>query len=431
MEQAVNSPAPEHPIETLHYGNIHDFEAALGKHPAVEQPEEQAIVDSNRLFSGSWGFFKGLTYRNPVISSTDLAPSSESYYHVDFFWRITSRPRDLLRYISPSNGKTHRAIIQAAPGAQAQGNWRRRKVTGNPPIVAALVYWAHSSKTGKFNRFFSTFAKSILIFPVVVIYASLPRSFEDKKAPWRYPAVLHQSREYPKHVLNPLDAHPRAPASVSGNREYDAGVSYNIHEDLKRLIRPRALIVYRHGMWNVEEDGRFTGPYLFISFAAMHFVKTVRGTANEQTLDIRELDDRARRLVSKLGMSAYWADYHCRAAAQPEATDDVHRFCDVVRGAAQVMILLPDKSPHAFALYGQRLWCLPDVILARNHKVFVCTPDPECPVDSIETVELMEMVSRAWAVKITPENKVVSDGNEETFRLLVEHITWIIDTVTP
>ncbi|PVH86175.1 hypothetical protein DL98DRAFT_545593 [Cadophora sp. DSE1049] len=287
--------------------------------------------------------------------------------------------------------------------------WRRKRVTGNPPIVVALVSWVSSEKAGRVQQLLWTLLKSVLIMPAVVFYVI-----------W---STFLRNETHPKHVLNSLDADLRAPTDVSGLQEYDAGVLYNVQGDLKRLIRPRALVVYRNGNWNVEADGRYTGPYLFISFAASHFVKLLPGTEFGRVLDEAELDDRARRLVIKLGMSAYWADYHCRALRQPEATDDVHRFCDVVRGAAQVMILLPDKTPQALAFYGQRLWCLPEALLARYHRVSICTPDPESPVDSIETVELMEMVSRAWAVQITTNGNLISDGNEETFRLLVEHIT--------
>ncbi|KAL5321340.1 hypothetical protein ACEPPN_012155 [Leptodophora sp. 'Broadleaf-Isolate-01'] len=390
-------------------------------HEATGQPGQEI----NRYFNGRAGFFKGIVYRNPTWSDFQdfFLPSSYQYPHMDFFFRITSRPRDLLRYISPSTGKTHHMIVQAAPDAGPQGEWRRSRVIGEPPIVIELGRWAHSTKGGKIRKLFWTVVKSILIMPVIAIYAAWPSSLDKKKVPWKYPAVLHQTFEYPKHALNELDTDPRAPQNVLGNREYDANVSYYVRGDLSRLIRPRALIVYRNGSWNVEVNGRFTGPYLFISFAAAHFVKLSPGTESTHVLDEATLDDRARRLVIKLGMSAYWADYHCRANSQPAATEDVHRFCDVVRGAAQVMILLPDKRPESLAFYGARLWCLPEALLARYHRVSICTPDPESPVDSIETVELMEMISRAWAVRISPNGALISDGKEEIFRLLVEHIT--------
>jgi hypothetical protein len=55
----------------------------------------------------------------------------------------------------------------------------------------------------------------------------------------------------------------------------------------------------------------------------------------------------------------------------------------------------------------------------------LCTLGPqgkEGP-DSTELVNIMEMTHRAWACRITTDNGIVSDGNEEIFRLLAEHYT--------
>lgn len=135
------------------------------------------------------------------------------------------------------------------------------------------------------------------------------------------------------------------------------------------------------------------------------------------------LNTRARRLAEELGVEAYWIDYECRSKRQPKATDDVHRFCDVVRGAHQVCVILPDRLRTSLVFFGSRLWCLPEILLARNHKVMLCTPGFPGQRDSTELVDIMEMTHRAWALRITEDNKIVSDGNEEIFRLLAEHYT--------
>lgn len=160
-------------------------------------------------------------------------------------------------------------------------------------------------------------------------------------------------------------------------------------------------------------------------------------------LDIDFLDSRAQALARSLGLTAYWADFHCRAPKQPEATDDVHRFCDVVRGAQRVCIVLPNQYEESLVFFGQRLWCLPEVLLARDHKVLLCTPNLDT-LDSTELVDIMEFTHRAWCRRLTtpsghipgdveewrldpsnytPENVLESDGNEEIFRLLAENFT--------
>lgn len=115
----------------------------------------------------------------------------------------------------------------------------------------------------------------------------------------------------------------------------------------------------------------------------------------------------------------------CRANQQPETTDDVHRFCDVTRGAQKVCVVMPDRSPQALVFFGQRLWCLPEILLARDHKVSICTPDSQNQdgVDNIEVVDIMEFTHRSWARMLTPSNEIVHDGNDEIFRLLAEHYT--------
>jgi hypothetical protein len=245
----------------------------------------------------------------------------------------------------------------------------------------------------------------------------------------RYPNFPSRCYEYPKHALNELDAAPNRPVLVQGLKGSDGGdkPEYLVDGNQRRLLRPRALVVNRDGHWDVVEDGSYDGLYIFISFAAGQYPHPTDSTkVNEGHLDAR-----ARQLANKLGVKAYWCDYHCRAPNQPEATDDVHRFCDVVRGAHHVCVMLPDPSQNSLVFFGRRLWCLPEILLARNHQVMLCTQDPmnrhvDAP-DSTVVVDIMEMAHRAWAVKETENQGIVRDiVNEETFRLLAEHYTGTI-----
>ncbi len=320
-------------------------------------------------------------------------------------------------------------LVQAAsgPNTQPPGEWRRRAVGGNAPTLLRVSTWAMSMHDDQIDNILLAVGKSILVVPVILFIVAWPIGGGSGAARSMYLGFPSRCYEYPKHALNSLDAAPNTLTKVKGQQGNDGDKEYEVQGEQKRLIRPRALVVYRNNRWETVEDGSFKGLYIFISFAAAQYQipsPTAQNSKNT-TLDTQTLDFRARRLCEQLGVEAYWCDYHCRAIDQPEATDDVHRFCDVVRGSHQICIVLPDPSPNALVFFGQRLWCLPEVLLSRNHKVMLCTPGPQSLQngDSTELVDIIEMVHRAWAVRTTEDNQIVSDGNEETFRLLAEHYT--------
>jgi hypothetical protein len=250
-----------------------------------------------------------------------------------------------------------------------------------------------------------------------------------------YPAFPNRCYEYPKHALNRLDAAPNTDPDVVIVQEDGTRDVYKVVGEQNRLLRPRALMVYRNNEWECVEDGSYKGLYIFISFAAELFKVDIKPAPKPTPENLKPvmkkwtkqseecLNTRARRLAEELGVEAYWIDYECRSETQPGLTDDVHRFCDVVRGAHQVCVLLPDRLQTSLVFFGSRLWCLPEILLARNHKVMLCTPGFPGQRDSTELVDIMEMTHRAWALRITKDNEIVSDGNEEIFRLLAEHYT--------
>ncbi|KAH8587656.1 hypothetical protein B0O99DRAFT_601419 [Bisporella sp. PMI_857] len=399
---------------------------------ARQQHHVPAMVDINVYYNGGQGWFKGRRYMNPTLRDVEkegpFAPAPQ-HFHRDVLNRKTYRPRDLARYISPTFGKSYRMLVQAAagPNTQPPGNWRRREVEGNAPTLLRISTWAVSLHDDRFESISLAIGKSILILPAMLFLVAYPIGGGAGAARSTYLSFPSRCYEYPKHARNYLDAAPNALKEITGVQKDDMDKVYQIKGEQKRLLRPRALVVYRNSRWQVIEDGSYTGLYIFISFAAAQF-QVHMPTAedpNNTALDTETLDFRARRLAEELGVEAYWADYHCRAELQPAATDDVHRFCDVVRGSHQICIVLPDSSTNALVFFGQRLWCLPEVLLARNHKVMLCTPGSQSLKngDATELVDIMEMVHRAWAVQTTTDNRIVSDGNEETFRLLAEHFT--------
>ena len=89
-------------------------------------------------------------------------------------------------------------------------------------------------------------------------------------------------------------------------------------------------------------------PYIVISYASQHF----RSNKTVESL--------AKVLAIEAGVEAYWFDRECRAQTQPDLTDDIHRICDVFRGARQLCVVLPDLSLETKRFWGGRMWCLPE-----------------------------------------------------------------------
>lgn len=107
--------------------------------------DEEQQVDVSREFDGarhfSWG--RWLHYTNPGLNGSQ-ALSSFTFRHRDVLHRITWRPEDTLRYISPTYGKPRHLIVQATREVlqDKTGEWRRREVAGNAPWLLRLSSWA-------------------------------------------------------------------------------------------------------------------------------------------------------------------------------------------------------------------------------------------------------------------------------------------------
>lgn len=172
-----------------------------------------------------------------------------------------------------------------------------------------------------------------------------------------------RSWEYPKYAQNPLDASPNAPqevirmtfptedgAVVETTEIEPAIATYNIVGEQHRLIKPRLLVVCGNDSWNVVPGN--DEPYIFISYTTIHF-----NTKDPEGL--RDLERLAEEAAKGARVKAYWLDAKCRANKQPELSKDVHGIYDVVRGAQQVCVMLPDLKTETLANWGSRMWTLP------------------------------------------------------------------------
>ena len=273
-------------------------------------------VDINHHFDGQRHWFKQYRYTNPTLRDAEKAGPIEpvpTHFHRDVLNRETWRSRDLLRYISPFYGKPFHMIVQAAPGpnTQPQGEWRRRRVGGNAPTLLRVSSWAIGNQLESAEDFALAAGRSILVLPIIIFIVAYPMG-NNGRASAKYTAFPHKCYEYPKHALNQLDAAPNAQQWIKGQRKDDGDKTYITKGNQDRLLRPRALVVFRDDQWQVVEDGSFSGPYIFISFAAAQYQKPAPTAENpgKTTLDVDAIDLRARKLTLHHGMKAYWADFH-------------------------------------------------------------------------------------------------------------------------
>lgn len=386
--------------------------------PMASPPEKSEtgveVVDVNKHFDGArhWDWSKWRVYENPPLAALNASgplPPSRKYRHRDILHRITSKPKDVLRYISPSDGKASRMFVQATRDAKATvpGDWRRCDVSGNAPLFLRLSTWCLGSKAkknvhvtgghpdyGEWGFIALRTLAAVPAFGILLLFGlgNAPPLFEFYKA---FPSVAW---EYPKHARNQLDAHPHRPVRAQ-DRD---GASYAVIGEQQRLLTPRVLMVReRDGEWRPRPGDH--QPYILISYAAKHY------PLDPRTRISRELESIAQSLAQEHGVAAYWLDYRCRAAQQPELTDDIHRICDVIRGARHVCVVMPNLEASTLQGWGSRMWTLPEALLCQAPTLQFYTPT--------QTVEYskMDLPGLAWP----------NDG--EASRLLAEHF---VGTVT-
>ena len=327
--------------------------------------------------------------------------------------RITYDTEDLIYYIDPADGKPVRTVVQAAPNVRPQGEWKRTKIRSHAPSALKLSTWVlHGShivntRTEGTDWSFEVVARGVATMPLYLFLILFPIRSTPSFNSLQYPSWPGRCYEYPKHTINSLDASPNRQDKVANPKD---GVVFHVNREQARLLRPTKLKVLINGAWDLQNGSHTDKDYVFISFNASQF------KGNDDALEAR-----AQQVARWLNLEAYWIDKHYRADAQPSFTDDVHRYCDVVRGAKNVCIVLPNSKPNTMFAYGERLWTLPEVLLARGHEVLVQTMDTT--VNQGYRLSLLDMPSRAWCSSPRATDGVDTVNITECFRLLAEHYT--------
>jgi hypothetical protein len=361
-----------------------------------------AVVDVSAHFDGATHrhHAEGVTYFNPSTANTEAgATSSQVYRHRDFINRITYRPKDVLRYISPLNAKPMRMLVQATDHAltQPSGDWRRVRIKGNAPVLLRLSTWTlkdiiNKKKTDPYTaRIIGMVALKLLIAaPLQLVLVSFPMGSSGSKT--SYDPLLTRCWDYPKYARNQLDAQPLASTHVTYREQ-----GFDFAGEHARQLKPRRLVVLRGDEWFIEEDSSL--PYVVISYTRDHFVP-------ENPRSCQGLYRVAEKVTSDAGLRAYWLDHHCITQERcAERTDDIHRICDVIRGARQIAVAVPNLNLATLAQWGNRMWTLSEALLSRNDLIKFCAVD-----GTYVEMDRISLANDVWE-------------NDQAGRLLAEHFS--------
>ncbi|KAL8842246.1 MAG: hypothetical protein Q9170_000572 [Blastenia crenularia] len=374
-------------------------------------------------FSGKKYYDSGYWYRRPKrdyiekeFQGFPIAEDETEYSHRDIYGRVTTEKKDVLQYISPSESHPRPLLVQATPEVmkkQPAGDWRRVKLAGKVPTVLKISEWALQD-----GNFCLKWLRVIIVVPVIMVLLALPleKVWNDAEFDESYTEFPNYSWDYPKHARNRLDARPGTESNAKNGSVKSGEKTPNLTSKI-RLLRPRLLMVLNNGEWELSSDTS-RRQYAFISFTARHFPFRRSTTVSEsQARDAQETVERlAQEKTVEAGMEAFWVDFRCCAPDEDEElhTADVHRMCDVIRGAEHIFVLLPDLSREKRLEWGARMWTLPEALLARRQEIKFCSPTESM------TVSKLGMADQVW------DDGDALAGDHQPTRLLAEHYSSVL-----
>ncbi|PLN82610.1 hypothetical protein BDW42DRAFT_166220 [Aspergillus taichungensis] len=360
---------------------------------------------------------------------------------------LIEKELDLDVYYSTTRKRPRRLLVQVTEESlekYSTRHWRYRKVKGRVPVVMRLtelclnpLFELAPPKERPIAKRIAGWALSpvctiFLGFVIQVMMAS-----ELMLAPWAdngesdsgdYEDIEHYHWEWPKHATNILDQrpgssdqHPSSSVLQEQDREFEVAM----------LTFPRRLVVRdsQTGDWAVKKAVDLRHPstgalprYIFMSYSPSCFpnVPNIKEYINEAGKAMIEYEN------SSLGegerpIEAFWTDRSCipgEGQTQQEYTEDVNTICDAVRQAERVYIVLPEDTTEAKQRWGNRVWTLPEALLAAD-KMRYCVPSHDAGFVCPEThLTLLQVYETFWE-RQRSENAV---ANSE-IGLLVEHFS--------
>ncbi|KAL5337360.1 hypothetical protein BJX70DRAFT_249511 [Aspergillus crustosus] len=366
---------------------------------------------------------------------------------------------DLDVYYSSTKEFARRLVVQATETAMKDTrprHWNHRRVTGNPPLVIRLtelclnpfdldkfdgssVVDGKQAERGENKRNKKSLPRRVLSILVLkplhwILSAVLTLllgwiiqvllSVEVVTAPWTENSAVESYLEYqnvdwewPKHAVNILDQSPK---------------NKNPQSILTNITIPKRLVVKaENGEWQVTDTkdlrSQETGmlePYVLLSFKRASYFKRIPDK-EELRLFFRSVaesvlrEENATRNPKEPPIKAFWVDTDCVSQSPPEEwIQDVNTICDAVRCATRVYILLPSDNDPDKKTWGERIWTLPEALLAAEKLRYWVTVPGNTHGDILsppKNLLLTDMYKSFWADRDTRLESAISH--------LIDHYT--------
>lgn len=386
--------------------------------------EEKVLSNLNHQFSGNRGWNGGFYYKprkpdqehqdHTVLGDADYGGSVRKndegkFEYRNQFGQKSSKYSDVAVYLSPTNYVPKRLVVQSTDhvlqNRLGTGDWRRKKMSGDVPTSLQMSEWALApfAKKSWWHKVNGSLRLLVVCIPLQ-LYLAWPGtdSWADENTVDMYTDFPGYHWQWAKHAINPLDQTPQPGQMLVGPK---------LPSSRQRLIRPRQMVVQQDdGSWKVDPNAPPGLSYVFISYADKAF------SSPEGRLLIQKM---AANAAHEAGCRAYWLDFMCRAEHAGDLLDsDVYRMCDVIRGCSRVVVMLPSKRVESKKTWGERMWTLPEALLAPGHRCFFSTPEDEgrAPVE----LSLIQMTSEVW------DDPIDSELDGGSTRLLAEHFAGLL-----
>ncbi|KAJ5168399.1 uncharacterized protein N7482_003993 [Penicillium canariense] len=461
--------------------------AALSSHRDDKQDQiRKAQKHLKDQYDGEWHWSVEGRTRRPAITPhhlkdrmLELQDAKQVYRKRRYLnpWRANEHEKfpDVDAYYSTNKEYPRRLVVQASSGALDDAgprHWSRRKIRGNVPLIISLAELClnplgleqfesgyddedESERHGKqrkenpltvLKRILHVIAAALSTLGLAWIIQLL-LSIQVVTAPWSDDGTAEPYDEYenvqwywPKHAVNVLDQSPENKKPQS---------------QLTNLTIPRRLVVRdpQTKQWVAKETTELrdekTGmlrPYIFLSFSRANYPGKEDHELRPFLYHIAEAmlkHENRKRDIDEPPIEAFWIDVDCvspadandkteEAKAESKRTKDVNSICDAVRCAKRVYVVLPSNDPNEKAIWGQRIWTLPEVLLAAG-KTRYCFSHPDAiDKSNLELphfdLTLTDMYGSFWPgptsrFRSSHEERTDEQPHEDVIGHLVNHYT--------
>ncbi|OCK93997.1 uncharacterized protein K441DRAFT_563805 [Cenococcum geophilum 1.58] len=300
-------------------------------------------LDNRRLYIWQrfWGHTGELPHRQGV-----------QYRMIDPFYRVRFRNKDE-RYISNWDGGLKELVVQCVDSVFDSPNdvhWNRARITDLSPFSLRVAEWCQwgierpgiSKRRRILRRVVGGF---LLIIANVDISALLGE--KNQSSPGFYEGFHYRLHGYPEFSRNQMELHDRGSQRAPHVRSIGVRTLFSLGIFFICLTSP--------SQWDAMARGEPFPEYIVLAYVQAQFPKEMQG----------QLIQLGMQAAREAGVHHFWVACSCMAN-----TDEIYHISDFVRGAKAVAIAINgDGTQGSLALlkqFGERVWTLPEILLAAN-----------------------------------------------------------------